>query len=146
MLIERFDEIDALDGAIDAAFTKLSGFDPESDEYAKIVDQLTKLTKIKEILGNLKLKAFAENTKRTTDHSNLEQKDRELEHKKLEAERVFQGKMRELEARENEVVENLDIKKAELDLKLKESEKPDRVSKDALVTAGASIAGIVLKR
>lgn len=162
MLIERFDEIDKLDAAIDEAFTSLAGHDPTSDGYAKIVDQITKLTKIKEIIGNLKLKAADSINKETVDQSTLEFKDRELEFKTREHEEALEHKTKELafKTRELDVTKNrhdrdeelkkwelengFALKERELDLRDEEANKPNRVSADTWAMVGANLAGILL--
>ena len=45
-----------LDETIDNVLAKLDTFDPTTDDYATMVDQLTKLYKMKEIENNFKLK------------------------------------------------------------------------------------------
>lgn len=101
-------DFDALDSAIDTVLNNLANVEPETDKYSKMADQLTKLIKAKEILGNLRLKEFDAHT------------------------------------RMDEANESFSLKKREIDLKEKESEKPDKVSKETLALIASNIAGIVL--
>lgn len=146
MLIERFDEIEKLDAAIDAAFTSLAGHEPKSDEYAKIVDQITKLTKIKEIIGNLKLKAFDSEAKKADSQSVLELKDRELQHKieedlelrsfrtnELELkEKDLQLKTNELEHKKTVHEDDRDLKSRELGIRGHDSEQSLKLKEEEL--------------
>lgn len=106
MALENFGEIDKLNERLNELLKALDGHAPESDEYAKIVDQLNKLMKIKEMIGNLHLKADEALTKRMDNENQFE------------------------------------VKKRELALKEKESEKPDRVSKEAWAMIAANLVGI----
>lgn len=162
MLIENFDEIQKLDKEIGRLLASMAGMDPADENYAKVADQLTKLIKIKEIIGNLKQKAFDAETKQSDSASSLRLKERELEHrvsefllgnehKQKELEQRTQEhedthghRTRELNVKQHESMNAAELKKREIDLKQQEFEKPDRVSKDALVAAAASIAGIVI--
>ena len=144
MLIEKFDEIEKLDKAIDKALTQMSGINPDAPEYAKMADQLTKLMKIKEIIAILKLKAFeAVNKKEETD-SNLKLKEIDTLSKQKETETNCTLKMDDSVDKREELESNLKLKAVEIALKHKDLETPDRVSKDTLAIIAGNIAGIVL--
>lgn len=49
MFTRQKQEASKLEAAIDAVFDRMSGLQQDSDEYAKLVDQLSKLYKLKEI-------------------------------------------------------------------------------------------------
>lgn len=125
MLLGDYPEVEKLDEAINAVLVDLIATD-DYDEFAKLVDQLTKLTKIKQIIAESILKVFEAENKDRLDTKTLELKVGELFDKKVEAEQTYT------------------LKKAELDLKKQESEKPDRVSKETLALIAGNIAGIVL--
>lgn len=144
MLIEKYDELRKLDEAIDALLHKMSETEPTDDEYAKMADQLTKLMKIKEIIGNLKIKSFDAETKKVDAQAVLELKGRELDQKRRESDQLIEHRLRELEAKIREGEDTYALKKREVDLKQQEADKPDRVSKETLATIAGNIAGIVL--
>lgn len=144
MLIEDFAELPKLNDAIDQILSELVTTTVTDDSYTKLADQLTKLTKIKQIIVETKLKDFDSEEKAFQFRQNHDQKNTELAQKKAETERTLDLKMRELEGREDETQDERDHKKSELEFKIAEAKKPDRVSKDALVAAGASIAGILM--
>lgn len=107
-MIESFDEYVNLEVEIARALDTLKTFAPDSEEYAKIVKQLSELTKIRMSLSDATVKLFE--TTSAVD-----------------------------EARKSTV-----IKQDELELKYKEANKPDHVSKDTIALVGANLAGIVL--
>jgi len=143
-MIDEFVELNKLNEAIDLLLTELVTTEVTDDNYAKLADQLTKLMKIKQILVETKLKDItAEEDVRQFNASNV-LKNRENEQKNRENDNMFELKNRELQQRQAEHQDTFALRKREIDLKQMDTEKPDRVSKDALVAAGASIAGIVL--
>lgn len=151
MLIEEFNEVEKLDGAIETVLIRLEESEPDSDEHAKMVDQLTKLIKIKEIIAELKLKSLEALNKKETEDTSASHKTAELNFKIREHDTNVELKRRELENKERELVwkteESQDaysLKKRELDLKQQEADKPDRVSKDTLAIIAGNIAGIVM--
>lgn len=60
MLIDKFDELEKLDEAIDHTLTLMNN-KPEPGEYTTLVDHLTKLIKNKETLLKLKQEAVSKN-------------------------------------------------------------------------------------
>ncbi len=144
MLIDEFAEYQQLNEAIDTLLTKINGTEPSEDIYSQLIDQLTKLTKIKQIIVDTKLKDFSEEEKAFQFRQNHELKDRELTVKAIESERTQALKQKELANRVE--ADDLDraLRSREIDIKESDAAKPDRVSRDALVAAGASIAGILL--
>jgi len=126
-----------LSGVIDEVLDQLSGHDCETDEYGKIVDQLTKLYKVKEIDINLKLKVVDTFAKK-------QDLEAQMELKKQESEASISLKFTESDAKIEELKASCRVKDADATLKMSEIDKPDRVSKDTLAIIGANIAGIVL--
>ena len=139
-MIEKFDEIEKLDEAIDGALTQLQNHQETSPEFAKIADQLTKLIKIKEILTNLSLKVYdahqSEHEFNTKNAMEGRQFDLKLKEQHLKAD--------ELAARRTEVEDTYTLRKRELELKEEESRKPDRITKDTLAVIAANIGGIAM--
>jgi len=76
MALEKFDEITKIDEAIDGALTVLHNLKETDESYGKVVDQLTKLMKIKEMIGNLQLK-----------HKEAQLRSAELVFKQMEADK-----------------------------------------------------------
>ena len=144
MLVDGFTEILKVNEAIDGLLSKLETQDPTDDAYARLVDQLTKLTKIKQTIVETKLKDFASQEEARQFNANNALKNRELEAKDRESDSNLNLKLREFDQRLVEHDENFALRKREIDLKQADAEKPDQVSKDALVAAGASILGIAL--
>lgn len=148
-MINDFAEVSKLDVAIDAVLTEIND-NPGSDENTARIDQLSKLTKIKETLVSLQLKELDLENKKTTETSSADLKSREMELKLAELsikERQHnfdvQFKMREQEHKEHETSGAYNLKREELHLKKQESEKPDRVSKETWAIIGGNLAGIV---
>ena len=133
MLIEEFDELSKLNEAIDKTLEVLNNTDPTDDACSKLADQYTKLNKNKQIIAELLLKAEEATEKKSQFDSKYDLDGRTLDQKKSET-----------KMRHQEVVEDQMIRMREIELKEREAEKPDRVSKDALVAAAASIAGILV--
>lgn len=151
MLLEEFNEIQKLDTAIDKILSAMQGVNPDSDEFAKMADQVTKLIKAKEIIGNLKLKAFEANNKQTNDGNALQVKKDELDVRKAEigireTEIAKNTNLRgtELLNRKEEVEVNRELKEAELALRQEELADRRRVGADTWAIVGANVAGIVL--
>jgi hypothetical protein len=144
MLIDDFNEIQDLNVAITALLEALNGMDPTDDAYAKLADQLTKLTKIKQIIVDTKLKDFDAEEKAFQFRQSHELKDRELTQKSLETERTLALKQKELSDRVAADTEAHYLREREFEFKRTDAEKPDRVSKDALVAAATSVAGILI--
>jgi hypothetical protein len=144
MLIEDFNELPKLNEAIDALLETLSEKDPTDDAYAKLAEQLTKLTKIKQIIVETKLKDFAEEEKAFQFRQSHALKDRELTQKSLETERTLALKQKELSDRVAADAEAHYLREREFEFKRTDAEKPDRVSKDALIAAATSVAGILI--
>lgn len=126
MLIKRFDELEKLNEAIAKVLHSMSDQDPETEEYRIIADQLTKLMKVKQIIAELKLKAL------------------EASNKKTEIENTARLKEMEILSRDQDLHASRLLKADELALKTKESNKPDRVSRDTLALVVANLTGIAL--
>lgn len=144
MLTEDSIEPTKLDAAIDAILAGLSGASADSDEYAKMADQLVKLYKAKEIEAKLKISVAETIVKQdeieartTREQTESAMRIRELEHRMDMA-------REELALRTQETNSKCEQISIETELKKAEAEKPDRVSKDTLAIIGANIAGIVL--
>ena len=104
-----------LEETIDRALVSLANDDPATDDYARVVDQLAKLYKMKETENNLYIKL------------------KELEFKNDELHTADQQKTTEL-----------DLKGEELSLKQKELDNFNRISKAQLATILANLAGIAV--
>lgn len=103
-----------LNDAIDRALESLATYNPESDTYATVVDQLTKLYQMKKIENDCALK----------------HKELIIQENKVLEEIVLDGK-------------NLHLKDRELDQKQEELDNFNRVSMTTWATIGANIIGIV---
>lgn len=76
MLIDKFEEVEKLDEAIRVVLERMSMNDPDSDEYAKMNEQLSKLVKTKEIIAKLKLSSYeAEGKQKQMDAPDRVSKD-----------------------------------------------------------------------
>lgn len=151
MLVDDFNERQKLNDAIDLLLSKLLKTAVTDDAYAPLVDQLTKLTKIKQIIVETQLKDFAEEEKAHEFRLSHGMKEREQNlkeqghgHQVIMDNNTLELKTRELQQRQVEHDETFALKKREVDIKQNDADKPDRVSKDALVAAAASILGIGL--
>lgn len=137
MLIDDFNELTELNKTIESLIQLLNNTGAGDDSYSSLVDQLTKLTKIKQIIVDTKLKDFDAEEK--ANEFRVGQALKEKEH-----DNNLELKHRDLLQRQTEHDETYALRKRELDSKDVEAAKPDRVTKDALVAAGASILGIAL--
>lgn len=144
MLVDQFAELNKLNEAIDSILSELVTTEVTDENYAKLADQLTKLTKIKQIIVETKLKDFDAEEDVRQFKTNHALKNHELEMKNRESAYNFEMKKQELQQRKAEHEDTYALRKREIDLKQIDLEKPDRMSKDALVAAGTSIAGIIL--
>lgn len=108
MPIEDADGFEELPATIKALFDSLNDHATNSEEYSQIVDQIVKLTKVRQTVADITLHMFEATTK------------------------------------ENEALESFALKKRELDMKLSEINKPDRVSADTWALVGANLAGIFM--
>ena len=79
MFTKIFTEPNALNAVIDQLITKLSGEETGTKEYAILVDQLTKLYKLKEIDTNLELKIIESDDKQRTNEVQSEIAELEIE-------------------------------------------------------------------
>lgn len=139
-----------LDEAIDKLLKQLSGVSCDTEEYAKMVDQLIKLFKAKEIDANIKLKAFDAVGKRTEQDTLLELREGEFNAKKEEVSIRQQEIEKNLEYRDEELIlkrrmfeRDASLKDAELTLK-QETFDDRRISADTLALIAANLGGIVL--
>lgn len=106
MPIETAYGFEDLEDTVRTLFDSLESHAPESDEYAQIVDQIVKLTKVRQVLSEITLKTF-EATAKVDDSKNA-----------------------------------IVVREAELQLKIKEANKPDRVKADTWAMVAANIVGI----
>lgn len=129
---------------IDEIVEQLSGHDAASDEYAKMADQLTKLYKLLQIETELKLKTNDQFLKQEENEFSADLKNRE-----------FGEKVREMNTRTNQLIDEATLRQQELDAKLRimdvdvESKKDEidrrrKISPDTLALIGANLAGIVV--
>lgn len=151
MLIEEFTELQKLDAAIDNTLTSLLGMKPESEEFAKLAKQLTELTKAKEIIANLKLKAFEAKSKKANDENNIRIKEEEVIQRRTEnatreadSNQAHQLRESELEMRRNDLVVSQTLKAQELELRREEADDRRKVSKETLAVIAANLTGIVI--
>ncbi len=144
MPIDEFAELSKLNEAIDKLLFAVVTTDVTDDSYSKLADQLSKLEKIKQTIVETQLKELKQERDEIEFDRTEALKQKELELKEIENESSRFHRTRELQFRENEQLDTHALRKRELDLKQADAEKPDRVSKDALVAAGASLAGILV--
>lgn len=122
----EFAEVHKIDGVIDDILTKLSGVESTSDEYSKLIDQMTKLIKMKEIIANLEIKAFEADAKKDDLHNTFD-----LNERKFEAEQV-------------KIANDWVHEEALIAIKRRESDKPHILSKDTMAIVAGNLAGIAL--
>lgn len=151
MLIEEFTELQKLDAAIDKILTSLLGMEPESEEFAKLAKHLTELTKTKEIIANLKLKAFEAKNKKVNDENVIRIKEEEVVQRRTEiatreadSNQAHKLRDKELAMRSDESVVNQSFKTQELELRREELEDRRKVSKETLAVIAANLTGIVI--
>jgi hypothetical protein len=120
MLYTR-DEIEAtkLDTLIDEIIEQLSEHDASTDDYAKMVDQLSKLYRLKQIETELKLKTCDQEQKAYEFNSNFTMKENELGDKRL-------------------------LMNVEIESKQDEIVRRKRVSPDTLALIAANLSGIIV--
>lgn len=87
MDIEAFDEYQDLGAAIERAFIELTSYDAESDEYAQVVDQIVKLTKVRQAIAEMTLQTFEATEKQKEISESLRLKHREYDLKLMDAEK-----------------------------------------------------------
>lgn len=149
-MIDPFNELEALNAAIDKTLSVITKTDPGSNEYTTLIDQLTKLTKVKDSIVSQTLKTLELSNKKEADTRTHELKVAEQEYKTSQDNRTDRLKTEELELRSaelqhrrNESDDTFALKKREIDLKEREAEKPDRVSMETWALIGANLVGIV---
>jgi hypothetical protein len=86
----------------------MAGIEEHTDEYAKMVTQLDKLYKLRQIDIDYDLKCI------------------------------------ELRQKNSDSLRDKELKEAELEIKVRELDKPDKLSKDTLAIIGGNLAGILL--
>ena len=137
-------EVDVLETAISRLLTEMSGKDCDSDEYAKMVDQLVKLYKAKETHVSLKLKAVETIIKENESDSLIEIKETEARVKEAESAANIRTKEIESQIKRDETDSNCRVKELDAILKQREIDNPWRPSADTLAIIGANIVGIVM--
>lgn len=133
-----------LEAAINEVFSQMDNVDCASDEYAKMVDQLTKLYKMKEIDSKIKVTEFDSIGKQNNLNFEAGQKEIETRHRHEEAIYATDVRADELKLKAKEIESTCVLKEAETELKKKEIEDRRRVSADTLAIVGANIAGIIM--
>lgn len=115
------DEIETtkLDGLIDEIVEQLAGLDSAEEQYAKMVDQLTKLYKLRQIEIELKLKVNDQDIKDRELSSTISMKENELGDKRL-------------------------LMDVEIESKQDEIARRKRVSPETLALIAANLTGIVV--
>lgn len=140
------DEIETtkLDTLIDEIIMHMSGVECDSEEYAKMADQLTKLYKLKQIETELKLKTNDQDIKDRELYANIEVKERDSQAKLKETNSNIEAKKEESVLRREELDAKTRLMDVEIESKKDEIEKRKRVSPDTLALIGANIVGIVM--
>lgn len=87
MPIESFDEYQKLESTIQDAFTALENLDPNSEDYATVVDQIVKLTKVRQSISDMTLTLFEATKKKEEIDKTLVLKELELNFKMSESEK-----------------------------------------------------------
>lgn len=85
MPIETFDEYGKLGKTIEDAFDRLKDHDEESDNYAAVMDQIVKLTKVRQAIAEMTLKTYEATTKEQEMRNAYLVKEAELQLKRTEA-------------------------------------------------------------
>lgn len=140
------DEIEAtkLNGLIDEIVDQLSGHDAASDEYAKMADQLTKLYKLKQIETELKLKTNDQDLKSQELYVTNDVKERDSETKLREVNSRIQQQMNEHDLRKRELDDKLQQIEVEVESKKDEIARRKRVSPETLALIAANLTGIIV--
>lgn len=151
-----------LEEAIARVLSDMQGVSTDSDDYAKLADQLIKLYKIKAIDVDLKIKEIENlvkqdeaassyelkksdaQTKTAENAANLKLKQEELQNRKEENSANHDLRMSELNTRKQEVAATVSLREAETDLKRDDIEARKRISMETLAVIGGNIVGIAL--
>jgi hypothetical protein len=140
-----------VDAAIDRLLDEMSGVSCETEEFAKMVDQLVKLFKAKEIDANIMLKAFDAVGRKIEQDTLLEIREGEFNAKNLEnsfkreeLEKLQEYRDEELTLKRRMFERDASLKDAELTLKQEAFDDRRRISSDTLALIAANIGGIVL--
>lgn len=137
-------ETTKLDGLIDEIVEQLSGLDSADDQYAKMVDQLSKLYKLKQIETELKLKTNDQDLKDRELYANIEVKDRDSRNKESEILSGIRVKDQEADLRREELDAKIRVMDVEIESKKDEVNRRRRVSPDTMALIAANLAGIAV--
>lgn len=133
-----------LDEVIDEILTRLKSEDPETGDYANMVDQLVKLYKVKETDSKIKVSEFEAIGKQHEMSFRLDLAKNDASHKYAEVEATARLKSEELNLKEREIDSSCQLKAAETDAKINETADRRRISNDTLAIIGANLAGIAI--
>lgn len=133
-----------LSKAIDNCIKALDDLDPGTDEYAKMVDQLTKLYKLKELDIKLILQEVELKHKLEAQETERKQKENDFQHK-VDAHKV-DAKLKEEELKlKREIFEaEEELRKLNVETKKREMKIPFGIKPETLALIGANLAGIVI--
>lgn len=137
--------------AIDRLLVQMSKSSSDSEEYAKLVNQLVKLYHMKEIEYNFHLKELEIDKAHKELDSKMKFSEIELHNKRTEIkntakfrqnEIALKGRELDLKTRETDV--KCELNDVEIGLKRKQIDLLDRVSLDTWVIVGANLLGILV--
>lgn len=133
-----------LNEAIDRVLDSMTQVKPESDEFAKMVEQLSMLYRIKEIDVNFKLKIIDSKQKQIDgENARTRQRD-EYALKVRESEENATFRKDEFDLKMREVTTSIALKELEIEAKEKTLKNLYGISPDTLAIIAANLAGIGL--
>jgi hypothetical protein len=148
-------QYDKLDAAIDSLLDSIADVSGDSDEYAKMVDQLVKLYKAKELDSKIKVSEFEAIGKQNNLDAQVQLKQDEINDKKEEFEATsalkkveVEGNLKlkdlELGLKKQEHDVTAPLKVAETEAKIAETQDRRRVKPDTVALVAANLAGIIM--
>jgi len=145
MIIESYDELNKLNEAIDKLLNSILAVNCDTEEYAKMVDQLTRLTKVKDTIAASLLKAHESEIKEKEFEATHNLKKDEFKLKHTQAQNDLNQKLDESNLKREAHESDLKIKNLEFEEKQEKRDHPWRkISPETLVLIGANLAGIAL--
>lgn len=140
-----------LDEVIAKTLTQMSQVGSETDEFAKMAENLLKLFRAKEIDVKAKVTAFDSAVKDTEQERILDLRETEMSVKRNEVEtnlirlaRELEIKQKEIELKERQFKHELDTSEIDQNMKIETFEERRRISSDTLAIIAANLGGILL--
>lgn len=150
-IVEDLIDPTKLDEVIGKTLTQMSNVGSETDEFAKMAENLLKLFRAKEIDVKAKVQAFDSAVKDTEQERLLDLRETEMSVKRNEIEtnlvrlaRELEIKQKELELKERQFKHELDTSAIDQNMKIETFEERRRISSDTLAIIAANLGGILL--